>query len=282
MDRENISWNKESYDMKQHSRSISEYYTRLRTLWEEIEAMNQLPSFSVTNTEVTQFLKVMDQQKEERRLFQFLNGLDEVYNAQRSQILLMNPLPTVESSCAMLHQEELQRQILNGSAITAEPTALYSRNSEEICSKCGNKGHDKERCWQVIGYPNWHPKSKRLPQKKSYPSSSSGSNGQRNQYQSSAHHPGHQNQSGGYYNSGNHQNGGNQRFYKGKGKEHVTAAHVDATETRSQESRQDGVITFSQQQFEQLVRMMPVNNKLTPICPDSEEEMDNFADSESS
>lgn len=29
-----------------------------------------------------------------------------------------------------------------------------------------NKGHDKDRCWQLIGYPSWHPRSKKFPQKK--------------------------------------------------------------------------------------------------------------------
>ncbi|KAJ8423575.1 hypothetical protein Cgig2_006916 [Carnegiea gigantea] len=32
--------------------------------------------------------------------------------------------------------------------------------------ECGNKGHVKEKCWLVIGYPQWHPKAKKFPQKR--------------------------------------------------------------------------------------------------------------------
>lgn len=39
---------------------------------------------------------------------------------------------------------------------------MYNRGTGEnvICSVCGVKGHMKERCWTVVGYPKWHPKYK--------------------------------------------------------------------------------------------------------------------------
>lgn len=36
----------------------------------------------------------------------------------------------------------------------------------EKCSECGNKGRNKSRCWLVIGYPSWDPKSKKRAQRK--------------------------------------------------------------------------------------------------------------------
>jgi len=47
-----------------------------------------------------------------------------------------------------------------------ETSALLSKGSNAVCEFCGNKGHTKEKCWQLIGYPSWHPRSKKLPQKK--------------------------------------------------------------------------------------------------------------------
>uniref|UniRef100_A0A7C9CXZ8 Retrovirus-related Pol polyprotein from transposon TNT 1-94-like beta-barrel domain-containing protein n=1 Tax=Opuntia streptacantha TaxID=393608 RepID=A0A7C9CXZ8_OPUST len=65
----------------------------------------------------------------------------------------------------MLQQEELQRQVLGN--VSLDASALMSKNvTENRCTVCNNKGHTKEKCWQVIGYPNWHPRSKRNPQKK--------------------------------------------------------------------------------------------------------------------
>lgn len=44
---------------------------------------------------------------------------------------------------------------------------MYSRSSPSntaerstTCSACKVKGHTREKCWTVIGYPKWHPKHK--------------------------------------------------------------------------------------------------------------------------
>lgn len=58
----------------------------------------------------------------------------------------MNPLPSVESVCSMIQQEELQRRVLDDVHIGVESSALLSKNVEIRCSVCGNKGHSKEKC----------------------------------------------------------------------------------------------------------------------------------------
>ncbi|GKD74326.1 cysteine-rich receptor-like protein kinase 8 [Tanacetum coccineum] len=60
------------------------------------------------------------------------SSINEYFCSQMSKILLMNPLPTVESACSLLQQEESQRELW----------------------------HPPERCWEKICYPNWHPKFK--------------------------------------------------------------------------------------------------------------------------
>ncbi|GJW16847.1 cysteine-rich receptor-like protein kinase 8 [Tanacetum coccineum] len=75
------------------------------------------------------FLKALQTQKKEQRLFQFLNGLDDTFTSQRSQMLLMSPLPTVESACALLQQEESQRGVFGSSnQLGIQTTALYRKN----------------------------------------------------------------------------------------------------------------------------------------------------------
>ncbi|KAJ8428704.1 hypothetical protein Cgig2_018484 [Carnegiea gigantea] len=95
----------EVYSMKQDRISISEYYTKIKCVWEEFDSDN----------------------KKSGNCFNFLNGLDDNSGIQRSQILLMTPLPSVETVCAMLH-----------------------KGQEEKCGQCGNKRHDKDKYWQVI------------------------------------------------------------------------------------------------------------------------------------
>lgn len=72
----------------------------MKSLWEELDTLNTLPLVSSPNDQVKALLLAISQQQEETKLFQFLNGLDECYNAQLSHFLLLNPLPSVEIASA--------------------------------------------------------------------------------------------------------------------------------------------------------------------------------------
>ncbi|XP_074326518.1 uncharacterized protein LOC141664465 [Apium graveolens] len=163
---------KDLFSLKQSNLSISEYYTALSSLWEEIESMNSLPTLTTITPEIANFLAAINTMKEEAKLFQFLNGLDDKYGAQRSQLLMMTPLPTVEMACSSIQQEEAQRDVLrNTDNYVVEASAMYSSRSGErfvdkgVCTVCGAKGHSGERCWTIVGYPKWHHKHKKLPAK---------------------------------------------------------------------------------------------------------------------
>lgn len=120
--------NKELYELKQHSLSVREYYTLLKSIWEELDSLNLSPNVISTLPEVTELHETIVERKEKSRLFRFLNGLEDHVNAQMSQILLMSPLPTVESACASLEQEEAQRDLLNLFKPTNEMMAMYNKN----------------------------------------------------------------------------------------------------------------------------------------------------------
>ncbi|KAJ8432871.1 hypothetical protein Cgig2_033876 [Carnegiea gigantea] len=47
-----------------------------------------------------------------------------------------------------------------------ESSASFSEDLGEKCSNCGNKGHENDKFWEIIGYPSWHPRIKKFPQKK--------------------------------------------------------------------------------------------------------------------
>ncbi|XP_071687249.1 uncharacterized protein [Rutidosis leptorrhynchoides] len=160
---------RETYSMEQQGIVINEYYTKMKCIWEELDSMNQLPRVTNLTPEIRAFLAAYNQQKEEQHLFQFLNGLDEQFSSLRSQLLLMTPLPSVESACSMLQQEESQREMFS----SFETTALYSKNSQpaktvqpvqsgqpDKCATCGHKWHSPDKCWERIGYPVWHYKYK--------------------------------------------------------------------------------------------------------------------------
>ncbi|XP_074352312.1 uncharacterized protein LOC141691472 [Apium graveolens] len=117
-----------------------------------------------TAPDVLKLLESIAIRKEELRLFQFLNGLDEQYNTQHSHLLMQIPLPTVETSYATLEQEEAQIMLL-GTNIPKTQTDLmvmyteYNPDRIVTCIVCGTRGYSSTKFWQVIGYARWHPKS---------------------------------------------------------------------------------------------------------------------------
>ena len=93
---------------RQEQLSISIYYTKLKSLWDEVASYNDASSSA---------------QQDQQRLMQFLMGLNESYSAIRGQILLMNPLHSVRQAYSSMCQEEKQR------LLSATHTAAYSNSS---------------------------------------------------------------------------------------------------------------------------------------------------------
>ncbi|XP_074314841.1 uncharacterized protein LOC141651010 [Silene latifolia] len=102
--------NKELYDLEQGDKSICEYFTELRILWQNVELMNDWPPISQMTAEINAWLDAHHKEQDERRLFQFFNWLNPSYSTLRSNILMMSPLPSVEKAAAILQQEESQRK----------------------------------------------------------------------------------------------------------------------------------------------------------------------------
>ena len=119
--------NKDTYEITQSGGLIGEYYTRMKCVWEELDNLNVFPVIGNVTNEVSVFLTALSKQKEEQRLFQFLNGLDDHYSHQRSQILMITPFPNVENACSLLQQEESQRMLFGGTSgvSNVEATTLY-------------------------------------------------------------------------------------------------------------------------------------------------------------
>ncbi|XP_075077034.1 uncharacterized protein LOC142163794 [Nicotiana tabacum] len=92
--------NREIGSLTQGILNISIYYSRLNDLWAEFESMIPFPgSDCVKSREFVVFLR-------QQKLMKFLMGLNDTYAPQRSQILMMNPTPTIDQDYSMLIQEE--------------------------------------------------------------------------------------------------------------------------------------------------------------------------------
>lgn len=98
---------------------------------------------------------------------EFLQGLNDCFSSLRSQVLLMDPLPSVQRIFNLVKQEEAQ-QIINSTFNTSgsvESAALQVNRSESrnfrstnkrvrpFCDHCNKHGHTRQTCYQLHGYP---------------------------------------------------------------------------------------------------------------------------------
>lgn len=77
---------------------------------------------------------------------------------------MLSPLPTVETACAAMQQEESQKEILHHTTLgDNDAMAMFGKGVKEkglICTVCGRRGHTNDKCWGVVGYPKWYSKPK--------------------------------------------------------------------------------------------------------------------------
>ncbi|RVX00083.1 Retrovirus-related Pol polyprotein from transposon RE1 [Vitis vinifera] len=147
----------------QGSADVNTYYTRLKSLWDELREFKAIPVCNCGGMRVY----MEDQQRES--VMQFLLGLNESFAPIRAQILLMEPTPPLNKVFSLVVQEERQRSLTtsNSPAFTApvssrfqaasrasSPTnASRSRNDRPLCTHCNILGHTVDRCYKIHGYP---------------------------------------------------------------------------------------------------------------------------------
>ncbi|XP_043717827.1 uncharacterized protein LOC122665751 [Telopea speciosissima] len=149
----------------QGTESISVYYTTLKAFRDELSSYQSLPSCTCGA------MTTLHSYVETDALINFLQGLNDSCSAVRSQILLMDPLPTLVKAYSLLLQEEQQRSLQGSRQATFDQSALVVQHSSRsdsksgtrpryYCNYCNIDGHSDSRCFKQHGYPaNWTPRN---------------------------------------------------------------------------------------------------------------------------
>lgn len=89
--------------------SITEYYTKVKLVWDEIGNLNPLPVCTCDGCSCGLTKKVLKLQQDQR-LMSFLMNVDDQYGLVKTNILMLPELPNVSMAYSMLYQEQKHKE----------------------------------------------------------------------------------------------------------------------------------------------------------------------------
>ncbi|KAL0406179.1 UNVERIFIED_CONTAM: Retrovirus-related Pol polyprotein from transposon RE2 [Sesamum latifolium] len=101
---------REISSMSQNDLSLTAYLTKVTKLWNELNALAPVPKCKCGGCSCDSN-KVIDDLTSSTQLMQFLMGLHDSFNSERSQILMLDPLPDIEKTFSMVYAVEKQRAV---------------------------------------------------------------------------------------------------------------------------------------------------------------------------
>jgi gag-polypeptide of LTR copia-type/Retrotransposon gag protein len=157
---------------RQQGQSVVAYFTRLKSMWDELSNYSKLPVCICHGCTCDMVIELV-KEREDEKTHQFLMGLDDaVFGTVRSNILSMEPLPSLNKVYSLVIQEERHRSVARGKedrgdavgfAVQASKprdglqmdhqTSKPGSGDRPVCSHCNKVGHEKTRCFELIGYP---------------------------------------------------------------------------------------------------------------------------------
>lgn len=175
----------ELYRFRQGNLDISDYFTKLKVLWDELENYRPIPLCKCSIPCTCGAIDSIKLYREQDYVIRFLKGLNDRFSHTKSQIMLMNPLPDVDTVFSMLIQQE--REIaysildpITHDAPEVESSAALLANSHygnqngksnfygkgrahapnsapkghnRLCTFCNRTNHTVETCWLKHGTP---------------------------------------------------------------------------------------------------------------------------------
>ncbi|KAK2967762.1 hypothetical protein RJ640_029658 [Escallonia rubra] len=105
-----------------------------------------------------------------QRVHIFLAGLDGEFEQVRAEILRKDHIPELEACHALIHRESVRRTKMVEESERTEASAMVTRyrpsqnqpkptnatdKSTYKCTHCNQNGHTKNRCYELVGYPEW-------------------------------------------------------------------------------------------------------------------------------
>ncbi|XP_016192190.1 uncharacterized protein LOC107633071 [Arachis ipaensis] len=118
------------FSTKQGELSIISYCTKLKRIWEEIDEFRPIPTYACLSN-CSDGLDIMRQYRLQSYMIRFLRGLNDQYASMRSHIMLLKPLPDVNTIFSLLLQQERQMMHLIESDSRILMNAVHTKSIGE-------------------------------------------------------------------------------------------------------------------------------------------------------
>ncbi|KAL0318781.1 UNVERIFIED_CONTAM: hypothetical protein Sangu_2034300 [Sesamum angustifolium] len=154
--------------ISQGNMDVVSYYTKLRMLWDELECIEPTPDYDCSSK------RTLANKLASNQLMQFIMGLNDLFDAIRNQILVMDPLPVVDKAYSLVFRVESQRQgqmhieeantnaalLAKNMDVTREVKQFQKKKTfvdkkNQFCVHCNKSGHSRNACFKLHGYPEW-------------------------------------------------------------------------------------------------------------------------------
>ncbi|KAL5819423.1 hypothetical protein ACOSQ4_023265 [Xanthoceras sorbifolium] len=119
--------------LSQGTMTISVYFTKLKSLWDELDTYRPISACN--------HMKAHIEQREEDQMMQFLMGLNNTYNVVRSNILMITPLPNVRQAYSLTTEN-----FSIAAAIQNHSNNFSNKSKNKYCEHCNREGHKIENC----------------------------------------------------------------------------------------------------------------------------------------
>ncbi|XP_074314879.1 uncharacterized protein LOC141651051 [Silene latifolia] len=155
--------------VSQGNASLVEYYSNFKKFWETLDNLDPLPLCTCGKMDscTCSVVKRIFEREKNAKLIQFLMGLTNAYDHIRTQILSIDPLPTISKALGLLQKIERQKQVAemvdnipetNAYAVSGKcgynqgswknSQSVDAPSAPKFCTSCKIKRHDLSECYR--------------------------------------------------------------------------------------------------------------------------------------
>ena len=120
----------------------------MRIIWDELESYKPDPMCTCDPKCMCDGLSSVMERKKQDREMSFLRGLNDQFNMVRSNVLMMDPLPSIAKvfSCVVQQERRISSNDLMGGDNLINATS--STIPLNLCTYCGKDNHIVDRCFR--------------------------------------------------------------------------------------------------------------------------------------